>query len=191
MQCPVCEAENREGAAECGTCGRLLEGSDAADARAGSLDGLEQTQLAPPDLVVQVAPLPGVEHTRFEDDGGAPGQWSGGPLALERTRHEIPPEAASSWTGEVEIERDREDGIGERTPTAEETATCPFCGTPSLEAVCGNCGRQKSRYLAPQVAEETRTAASGESVTCPACYARVSKDVRCSDCGMPFPLQEL
>jgi len=190
MQCPVCEAENGEGAAECGTCGRLLERSDAADAQAGSLDGLEQTRLAPPDLVVQVAPLPGVEHTRLEEEAGATGQWTAGPLPLERTRHEVAPEAASTWTGEVEIERDREDGIGERTPAPEETATCPWCGTPSLDAVCGNCGRRKSRYLAPR-AQEARSAASGETVTCPACYARVAKDVRCSDCGMPFPLQEL
>src|SRR3954451_12129383 len=110
MQCPVCEAENPEAAAECGTCGRLLEGA-AADVQAGTLDGLEHTQLAPPDLVVQVAPLPGVEHTRLEQDAGATGQWSSGPLPLERTRYELAPETASSWTAGVDIERDREDAI--------------------------------------------------------------------------------
>jgi len=28
-------------------------------------------------------------------------------------------------------------------------------------------------------------------VTCPSCFARVAKEIRCSDCGVPFPLQEL
>lgn len=31
----------------------------------------------------------------------------------------------------------------------------------------------------------------GETVTCPACFARVLKGARCSDCGLPFPVQEL
>ena len=89
-----------------------------------------------------------------------------------------------------DVEHTRLDEFGEPTPAPPETATCPWCGTRSLGAVCDSCGRRKSRYAAPPVAEERR-AATGEIVTCPSCFARVAKEVRCSDCGVPFPLQEL
>ncbi len=38
---------------------------------------------------------------------------------------------------------------------------------------------------------EAARSAPGEIVTCPACLARVLKAPRCSDCGLPFPVQEL
>src|SRR6202022_4756307 len=78
---------------------------------------------------------------------------------------------------------------GGPTPVAAQSATCPWCGEASLGAICDACGRRKSRYAAP--AREREAVASGETVTCPACFARVSREVRCSDCGMPFPLQEI
>jgi len=43
---------------------------------------------------------------------------------------------------------------------------------------------------APQV-EHGVVAVDGETMTCPSCFARVPQGIRCSDCGMPFPLQEL
>jgi hypothetical protein len=89
-----------------------------------------------------------------------------------------------------DVEHTRLEDPGERTPAPPETAACPWCGTPSLGAVCDSCGRRKLRYLAPRVAPERR-AATGETVSCPSCFARVAKELRCSECGLPFPLQEL
>ena len=90
----------------------------------------------------------------------------------------------------ADVEHTRLDDFAERTPAPPETATCPWCGTASLGAVCDSCGQRKLRYVTPAVTEERR-ASTGEIVTCPSCLARVAKDVRCSDCGVPFPLQEL
>ena len=91
--------------------------------------------------------------------------------------------------GEIEVDRGREPDSGERTPVPTETATCPWCGTASPGAICDTCGRRKARFAEPPP-EERRASVEG-TITCPACFARVAREVRCSDCGMPFPLQEL
>ncbi|HET9754678.1 MAG TPA: hypothetical protein VFP52_17030, partial [Myxococcales bacterium] len=99
------------------------------------------------------------------------------------------PDAVSSWTGEVELDLGRERDAGPRTPVPAETAVCPWCGAASLDAVCDGCGQRKQRYSA-QPAREARPE-GGDTVSCPSCFARVLPDARCSDCGTPFPLQEL
>jgi len=187
MQCPVCEAENPDDVLECAGCGRGLT-SAAATASISRLDGLEPTQVASADLAVAVEALPGLEMTQLEA-GDAPAQWTPGPLELEPTFHEPVAGATPAWTADVELDLGRAAGDGERTPVAPETATCPWCGAVSLSAVCDACGRRKARYL--QVAPRERAAASGETVTCPSCFARVAPGDRCSDCGMSFPLHEL
>jgi hypothetical protein len=188
MRCPVCEADNLNDAVECSSCGRsIAEG--AGDADAGTLEGLEPTHLASADLDVDVAMLPGVEPTRLEEDPTAPPQWTAGPLALEHTEHEAVAGATAAWTSDLEIDSGREPDDGERTGAPTEAAGCPWCGTASVGAVCDNCGRRKSRYTTP--GPQRQSSASGETVMCPACFARVADDVRCSDCGTPFPLREL
>jgi len=162
----------------------------AAEGEVGPLDGLELTQVAAPDLSVQVAALPGLEGTQLED-AGTPPQWTAGPLPLERTQHEAAAGATPVWTAEMELDLGREADSGERTPMPPETATCPFCGAIALGAVCDVCGRRKSRYLEPAAREQAVAVDGDETVTCPSCFARVPQGVRCSDCGVPFPLQEL
>jgi hypothetical protein len=167
MQCPVCEAENPDDVVECGGCGRAIA-PDPAGAEVAPLDGLELTRLADHDLAVEVEALPDVEPTQVEAGPGAPLEWT---------------------PGELEIELGREPQDGERTTAPPETATCPWCGAASLGALCDSCGRRKARYAAPVPQRQTRSPA--DTVTCPACFARVPKEVRCTDCGLPFPLQEL
>ncbi|HZX97867.1 MAG TPA: hypothetical protein VFE90_25340, partial [Myxococcales bacterium] len=60
-----------------------------------------------------------------------------------------------------------------------------------LGAVCDSCGRRKSRYTRAPASAEARSVVGGETVNCPSCFARVPQGERCSDCGLPFPLQEL
>src|SRR5581483_3509038 len=164
MRCPVCETENQ--GAQCVTCGKALDAPPDASLDVGPIEGLEATQVAPPDLAVRVEPLPGVEHTQLAPQMDVAQHWTSGPIALERTGYE-PAGAAPA-----------------------ETAICPFCGTPSLDAVCDVCGRRKLRFTA--AADEAVPAAkSGETRLCPSCFARVPVEVRCSECGLPFPLTEL
>jgi hypothetical protein len=191
MQCPVCAADNLDDAIECGGCGLALAPESAGSDEAGQLDGLEPTRLASADRAVHVEALPGVEHTQLEADSTAASQSSAEFLALERTQHEAVAGATPAWTADLEIDRAREPDSGERTVTQPESATCPWCGAVSLGALCDACGRRKSRYLEPQTAAPRAATPTGETVTCPACFSRVSKEVRCSDCGLPFPLQEL
>jgi hypothetical protein len=172
MQCPVCEAENRDDAPECSGCGKMLQAAEEG---------------AP----AEAAPIDGLESTRLEQDAEAPLQWTAGALELERTALEADPAAPSSWGGEVEIDRGRDEDGEPRTPAPEETATCPWCGFAALGAVCDNCGRRKARFATPPPAEAPRAQGGGETVSCPSCFARVPKAARCSDCGLPFPVQEL
>src|SRR2546425_8370472 len=171
MQCPVCEADNLDDAVECAGCGRMFASGPGVGEEGGPLEGLETTHFAPTDAAPPES-LPGVERTQLEADPQAASEWTAGELALESTQHEVAVGPTSR----------------ERTPVAE-SASCPWCGEASLGAICDACGRRKARYAAP--APEREAAVSGETVTCPACFARVSREVRCSDCGMPFPLQEL
>lgn len=171
MHCPVCDTETRDDATECGSCGKVLQ---------------------PPgdDPFADAPPIEGIERTRLEEDAGAQPQWTAGPLELEPTAIQADAAATSSWTGEVEIDRGRDEDADPRTPAPSETATCPFCGVASLEAVCDGCGRRKVYYAAERE-RAPQLAAGGEAVTCPSCFARVAKDARCSECGLPFPVQEL
>jgi hypothetical protein len=167
MQCPVCDADNLDDAVECATCGRQL--AQAPDlANAPPLDGLELTRVVSSDLEATSDPIPGLELTPIESDPRAPTQWTPGPL-------------------EVDLGREPR---GERVPVPDESAICPWCGATSLGALCDACGRRKSRYAVPPP-ERRQRSGPAETVTCPSCFARVLREVRCSDCGLPFPLQEL
>jgi ssDNA-binding Zn-finger/Zn-ribbon topoisomerase 1 len=188
MQCPVCDADNLEDAVECAGCGRMFESRRGAGEEGGPLEGLETTHFAPADLA-RPESLPGVEWTQIEAVPQATSEWTAGEIAIESTRYEAPAGATAASTPGAEIDRGREPTSRERTPVAAESANCPWCGEASLGAICDACGRRKSRYAGPAPAREA--AVSGETVTCPSCFARVSREVRCSDCGMPFPLQEL
>jgi len=168
----------------------LASGSET-DVEVSALDGLELTRVASSDQPVVVDALPGLEGTQLEADAASPPQWTAGPLELERTRHEAAAGASPAWTADLELDSGREPDSGERTPMQPETATCPWCGAVSLAAVCDACGRRKSRYLEPRQREEAVASVDGETMTCPSCFARVAMGIRCSDCGVPFPLQEL
>jgi hypothetical protein len=190
MRCPVCDAENLDDSPECIGCGKELPSHAKGGGVAAPPEGLEMTQVAPPDLAARIEPLAGLERTAFPDEPAAQPQWTAGPLPLERTLHEVGDGAQGAWSGPIEVDRAREPDIGERTPLPTETAICPWCGTASLDAVCDACGRRKARFAGPE-AEVERRLRTEEIVTCPACFARVAREMRCSDCGVPFPLQEL
>jgi len=191
MCCPVCDTDNLHDAAECASCGKTLraEGDEVAS-QAPALEGLLSTHAADAELPVEVEPVPDLTPTRLHADEAAPVSWTAGPLALEHTALAIDPKAVSSWTGEVEVDSGRERDAGPRTPVAPETALCPWCGAASLSAVCDGCGQRKLRYAAaPEQVAARRDAEA--TVSCPSCFARVAPDPRCSDCGTPFPAQEL
>jgi hypothetical protein len=188
MQCPVCDADNLDDAVECSSCGRMFGSGEGAGEEDGPLEGLETTHFAPTGLA-RPESLPGVERTQIEADPQAASEWTAGEMALESTRYEAAAGTTAASTPGAEIDRGREPTSRERTPVSAESANCPWCGEASPGAICDACGRRKSRYAAP--APEREAAVSGETVTCPACFARVPREVRCSDCGMPFPLQEL
>ena len=126
VKCPVCETTNSDDAAECGDCGKIL----FADA----------------DLVVDVAPIEGLEETLHD-----PLESATGPVAmipeLERTQIEADPDAVSFWGGGVDPDLDlgREPADGQRTPAPQDTGLCPWCTAPATGAVCDNCGRRRSR----------------------------------------------
>jgi hypothetical protein len=188
MRCPVCETENQ--GAQCTTCGKALQVAEAEIDDVAPIQGLEATGLAPVDLAVQVDPLPGVEHTQQGPQMDVAQHWTAGPIALERTGHEPTVDEPAGAGEGLDLDPGREQDSGERTPAPTETAICPFCGTPSLDMVCDVCGRRKFRSSA--VAEDAAPAVvSGDTRVCPSCFARVPVEVRCSDCGMPFPLREL
>ena len=190
MRCPVCDSDNLDDSAECVSCGKAFP-SRAEDGRAAAaLEELEMTQVAPPEAPVRVEPLAGLEHTRLPADRAAQSQWTAEAVPLERTQHEVDAEAQGAWEGEIEVDPGREPDSGERTPLPAETAICPWCGAASLAAICDGCGRRKARFAGPPPGQRQRASEEG-TVTCPACFARVAREVRCSDCGTPFPLQEL
>jgi hypothetical protein len=190
MRCPICDADNLDDSPECTSCGGAFP-SDAGDGGAASLlDDLEMTQVAPRDLPVRVEPLAGLEPTRVPEHRAAQPQSGARALPLERTQHAADGPAQGAWNGDVEVDPGREPDSGDRTPLPTETAICPWCGAASLDAICDACGRRKARFAAAP-SEAGRRAGADGTVVCPACFARVAREVRCSDCGMPFPLQEL
>jgi hypothetical protein len=189
MRCPVCETENH--GAQCVTCGKALDAPSDPSFEVTPIEGLEATQLAPLDLAVRVEPLPGVEHTQLAPQMDVAQHWTAGPIALERTEHEPVADAPAGAGADLDLEPGREPESADRTAAPIETAICPFCGTPSLDAVCDVCGRRKLRFTGPQDEAGPAASASGDIRVCPSCFARVPKEVRCSDCGMPFPLTEL
>jgi len=187
MRCPLCDTENA--GSYCTTCGKAFEGTDGSGDELAPIEGLLATQVAPPDLAVHVDPLPGLEHTQLESQMDVAQNWTAGNLPLERTNHDPSADVPARGGADPQLDLGRETDLGERTPAPAETAVCPYCGTPSLDAICDTCGRQKFR--ASPAPEAIAAVASGEITVCPSCFARVAKAVRCSDCGMPFPLQEL
>jgi hypothetical protein len=190
MRCPVCDADNPADSPECSSCGKAFPSRARDGGAAGTLEGLETTQFASPNEAVRTEPLAGLEHTRLPEDRSAQSQWTASAVPLERTQHEVGVAEQGAWSAGIEVDPGREADSGERTPVQAETAVCPWCGTPSIGAICDACGRRKARFAAPPPERERRAGGEG-TVTCPACFARVAREVRCSDCGMPFPLQEL
>lgn len=186
MQCPVCEADNRPGAHECANCGKILSKNEEILAEVAAIDGLEQT--LQPAVDIETALIPGLEQTQLVDKD-LPVRAETVP-GVEYTQLEQDPQAPLNWTpGNTPIESGREADDGVRTPAPQDDGNCPWCGSPSTDAVCGNCGRRRSRYTAATPGVAVRT--SGETILCPACFARVPHVDRCSECGTPFPLQEL
>src|ERR1051325_2221433 len=128
MHCPVCETDNGDDALECANCGKVLASEadvledvelipgleqtlqDAVDVPTQAMAELEGTQLAPPDLQVDVAPTPGVEHTQIEQDPSAPLNWT---------------------PGQVPVDSGRELDNEPRTPAPQDTGVCPWCNAPA------------------------------------------------------------
>ena len=188
MRCPVCETENSDDAAECANCGKILA-SEAdlfedvepvpgleltlqppVETETQTLAELEQTQLAPKDLEVPEEHVPDVEYTQLEQDPAAPLNWTAGNTPLD-------------------LGRELDDG--QRTPAPQDTGTCPWCGAASTDAVCDACGRRRSRYTAAAAVVAAVLTGKEDNVMCPACFARVPPGERCTECGTPFPIQEL
>jgi hypothetical protein len=189
MRCPLCETENPDGVAECAGCGKqFIAGSQlladvplvdriqgleatlqtAQDVAVERIPELEATQLARRDLRIQDERVPGIELTQQEEDPTAPTAWT---------------------PGHVELESGRELDLDPRTAAPADTGFCPWCGTPATGAVCDACGRRRSRYT--QGAPGQAAASTGETVLCPACFARVAEAPRCGECGVPFAAHEL
>lgn len=193
MRCAVCGNDNQDGVFECATCGKVFAARETADTFAETMAGFEPT-VRERDLHdldgLPVPPLPGIEQTRLlPADLALDVEPS---FEVERTPIEADPGAATTWTtGQLEIEPTLAPDDGERTPRGPETAACPWCGAPSVDAVCDGCGRRKNRYLAPVPETPRVRAAPGDRVMCPACFSKVSDGDRCSECGLPFPLQEI
>src|SRR6266478_3948722 len=103
------------------------------------------------------------------------------PLAgLEHTRLPADRAAQSQWTAEaMPLERTQH----------EVDAEAQGAWEGEIEVDPGREPDSGERTALP--AEAPQRASEEGSVTCPACFARVAREVRCSDCGMPFPLQEL
>src|SRR2546421_566575 len=187
---PVAGADTWDVSGKGGGGGRASPPGGGEAPAAAALEELEMTRVAPPDAPVRVEPLAGLEHTRLPADRAAQSQWTAEAVPLERTQHEVDAEAQGAWEGEIEVDPGREPDSGERTPLPAETAICPWCGAASLAAICDGCGRRKARVAGPPPQERERASEEG-TLTCPACFARVAREERCSDCGTPFPLQEL
>jgi hypothetical protein len=192
LACPVCDTQNRDAAVECATCGHAFRAAIAVGDVA-RLDGLEETLRDPEESAVDPVPrIAELESTQLaRRDIKVESQFVPG---VEPTRIEIDPNAASAWTGGVELDLGRELDDGVRTLAPEDTGSCPWCSAPSQGAAfCDNCGRRRARYLQPPAAAAAPAAGAREedNIMCPACFARVQPGPRCVECGVPFPFAEL
>jgi hypothetical protein len=187
MRCPLCETENPDDVAECAGCGKQFQAGTQLLADVRLIDGLEATLQAAQDVPVErIAELEGTQLARRDlriQDERVPG--------IEPTQLEEDPSAPMAWTpGHVELESGRELDLDPRTAEPTDTGFCPWCGTPAKGAVCDACGRRRSRYTqAPPSGQPA--ASTGETVLCPACFARVAEAPRCGECGVPFAAHEL
>src|SRR5438132_12262472 len=141
MRCPVCETVNPDDALECAGCGKVLATEAELLENVEPLPGMELTLQAPVDAVIE--PIAGLEATELADrhlavsDEVVPG--------VERTQIEADPAAPLNWVpGVVILDRGREVDLDPRTPAPQDTGSCPWCGAPSTDAVCDNCGRRRS-----------------------------------------------
>lgn len=147
------------------------------------IEGLEPT--LQDEAQVDVELVPGLEQTQVASPGLRVAAAE--PLVVERTPHESNG-APSNWVaGQLEIERGRESGSGDRTPAPSDSTRCQWCGSISAGAVCDTCGRARALYSAPK---DGAAARAGETILCPACLARVPAEVRCVECGVPLPLRD-
>jgi hypothetical protein len=181
VTCPVCEHQQELGL-ECEVCGKDL-------ANFGSLG-------APP---VQIAPLEGLDVTRFEAAADAGGERL---EELEVTRHA----AVEVSTGPVEgIEPTRQTVAGNvaieampdlsphrevdplpRTALPQGKLVCRYCRhEQSTGALCEKCGMRMPQFLA--VKAEVSAAKPEEKKRCRACGALSLPGAPCSDCGQPVP----
>jgi hypothetical protein len=180
MLCPLCETDNPDDLPECTDCGKQLH-TDAqvledvaplpgleetmqlsVDVPAETMADLERTLVARSDLRVQVEVVPGVERTQLEEDPSAP----------------------INWSGQVVLDRGREEDLDPRTEAPQDDGRCPWCGVEASGAVCDSCGRRRSRYTAALPVPAAPQ--SSETVLCPACFARVAAVARCVECGVPL-----
>ena len=187
MLCPVCETNNADTAAECANCGKQLATDAQLFQEVAPIAGLELTLQPPADVVAE--PLIGLEQTQLIEPGlQIPNQMI---PDVERTQLEQDPQAPLNWVpGNTPLDLGREADDGVRTPAPQDDGKCPWCGSPSTDAVCGTCGRRRSRYTSPVTAGEALLG-SDETMLCPACFARVPASARCDECGTPFPVREL
>jgi hypothetical protein len=192
MRCPVCETENRAGAADCATCGKAFFAQSIRVPDAPLIEGLEETIRDPTESATgPVQMIPDVELTEVARKDLV--VWVDDMPDVERTPIEADPDEASRWTtGPVDLDPGRELDDGVRTPAPQDAKICPWCGTASDDVVCDGCGRRKTRYAqAAADGPEEFAAANVEKVHCPACLSRVLPGLRCSECGLPFPLTEI
>src|SRR3989442_1677162 len=149
MRCPVCDADNLDDSPECTSCGKTFPSRAGDGGAAAALEELEMTQVASADEAVRAEPLAGLEHTRLQEDRVAQPQWTGGALPLDRTKSRGDAGVRGGGRGDIELAPGGERERGGRTPVPTETATCPWCGTASLGAICDACGRRKARFAEP------------------------------------------
>jgi hypothetical protein len=181
MRCPLCETENPDDLPECEACGKQLHADAQVLDEVRPLEGLEETVRDPLESGVDPERMAEIEETQIASralritEERVPD--------VERTPVEQSPGATSSWTvGHIELESGRETDPSPRTQLPADDGHCPWCGAEARNAVCDGCGRRRSKYT--QAAPRAAAAATGDTVLCPACFARVAADGRCAECGV-------
>jgi hypothetical protein len=160
VRCPICEWDAPDQAVDCERCGKPLRSAAATPDFAPPVDGLEQT--LHPSIDAAVAPLAALEPTAL-DDGGIP--LPDAPIEVERTAIDPSSSGPSRWSGDVDLDRGREDDARPRTPApaAENQRTR---GTE--RQLCPACFARIVPYE-----DEVRGV------------------LRCPECGVPLPLREV